>query len=112
MHHLALRTADVDRTARFYRSVFGLEPVRDERPRALWLALGDGSVLMIERKAPGEPGLPQGSFELFALAVSPERKEAIRELALASGFFDGETEHTVYLRDPDGRRTAASTFPL
>jgi catechol 2,3-dioxygenase-like lactoylglutathione lyase family enzyme len=112
IHHLALRAGSVDVTAAFYREVFGLAVVRDERPRSLWLGLADGSVLMIEARCAGEPGIPLASCELFALRVFSARKEAIKTLARARGCFDGETEHTVYLRDPDGRRVAASTYPL
>jgi len=112
LHHLALRAGDVEKTSRFYVEMLELSVVRDDRPRAVWLALGGGAVLMIEARADGETAVPEGSLELFALRVSGPRKATIRAHALANGSFDGETEHTVYLRDPDGRRTAVSTFPL
>jgi catechol 2,3-dioxygenase-like lactoylglutathione lyase family enzyme len=111
-HHVALRAADVDATAEFYRRVLGLPVVRDARPRSVWLAAGDGAVLMVEARSAGEPAIPAGSMELFALAVTAERKAEIRALAIGGGFFDGETEHTVYVRDPDRRRVGVSTFAL
>jgi len=111
-HHVALRAADVDETTEFYARVLGLAVVRDARPRSVWLAAGDRAVLMIEARQPGEPAIPAGSMELFVLAVTAERKAAVRALATNGGFFDGETEHTVYLRDPDGRRVGVSTFEL
>lgn len=110
VHHLALRTADVERLAAFYVDVLGLEPVRMEPPRAVWLALAGGAVLMIEARGPGEPGVPAGSLELFAFRVSPERKLEVRAIARARACYDGETEFTVYLRDPDGRRLGVSTY--
>lgn len=112
LHHIALRTADIEKTAAFYQKLFGLAPVRDERPRSLWLALGDHAVVMIEARGAGEPACPPGSLDLFALRVSAERKAEIRRLAMANDCYDGETAHTVYLRDPDGRRVGASTYPL
>lgn len=112
IHHLALRTARMEAVETFYKEVLGLEVVRCERPRSVWLGVGDGAVLMVEARGPHEPDLPQGSLELFAFRVTPERKRTIRALAVARGCFDGETEHTVYLRDPDGRRVGISTHPL
>ncbi len=111
LHHLALRTQDVERLARFYVDVLGLEEVRDARPRAVWLGLED-AVLMIERGEPGEPPPPSGSRELVAFAVDAAAKDAVRERVGARGCDDGETEHTVYFRDPDGRRVGVSTYPL
>jgi len=112
LHHVAVRAADVDTTVTFYRDVLTLPVVRDERPRSVWLELCDGSLIMVEAREDGEPPIAPGSKELMALRVSEERKAAIRELAIARSIFDGETAHTVYLRDPDGRRIGVSTYPL
>jgi catechol 2,3-dioxygenase-like lactoylglutathione lyase family enzyme len=112
LHHIAIRATDVDKSLEFYTSVLGLGIVRDQRPRSVWLGLSDGSVLMIEARGPGEPTVPAGSLELTAFRVSPADKAAIRERAIRVGCFDGETEHTVYLRDPEVRRLGVSTFPL
>ena len=112
IHHLALRARDVGETVAFYRDVLGLHEVRAARPQSVWLALSDGSVMMVEARSASEPAVPVGSLELFALRVTAARKSEIRARALARGCFDGETEHTVYLRDPDGRRVGVSTYPL
>jgi hypothetical protein len=42
---------------------------------------------------------------------SPSSAAAVRERAVAR-VASRETEHTVYLRDPEGRRLGVSTFPL
>lgn len=112
LHHIAIRATDVDRTLEFYTSMLGLGIVRDQRPRSVWLGLADGAVLMIERRGAGEPEVPVGSLELVAFRVSAAVKATVRERAISVGCFDGETEHTVYLRDPEGRRLGVSTFPL
>ena len=39
-------------------------------------------------------------------------RDAIAARARERGCDDGATEHTRYLRDPDGRRVAVSTYPL
>lgn len=112
LHHLAFRTHDVEALVAFLSELLGLPEVRDSRPRSVWLGLGDGAVLMVERSEPGEPLLPAGSLELVAFEVRPEEKARIREEALRRGCLDGETAHTVYLRAPDGRRIGLSTYPL
>jgi len=112
LHHAALRARDVEATTAFYARMLDLIEVRAERPRSVWLGLGDGSVLMIERREAGEPAIPAGSLELIAFRVDEASKASIRKRAIEDGSFDGETAHTVYLRDPDGRRVGVSTFPL
>jgi catechol 2,3-dioxygenase-like lactoylglutathione lyase family enzyme len=112
MHHVALRATDVESTVTFYKSMLGLAEVRSARPRSVWLGLADDAVLMIEARATGEPAIPAGSLELISFRVTEVRKAEIRDAARARGCFDGETPHTVYLRDPDGRRIGVSTHPL
>ncbi len=111
IHHLALRTDDVERLARFYIDLFEMSVAKDELPRALWLELEPG-VMMIERREPGEPRIPQGSLELLAFEVDGSTRDAVALKARERGCDDGETEHTRYLRDPDGRRVAVTTYPL
>jgi len=112
VHHVAFRTADVPALAAFYRELLGLPLVRDLSPRSLWLGLGGDAVLMIEGREAKEPPVPTGTMDLVAFRVDPQRKAAIRTEAVARGCFDGETDHTVYLRDPDNRRIGVSTFPF
>jgi catechol 2,3-dioxygenase-like lactoylglutathione lyase family enzyme len=112
IHHLALRTRDVAGLASFYSDWFDLRCVRDLAPRALWLGLEQAAVLMIEAAAPDEPAPPPQSLELIAFGVSAERRGELRAALIARGLLEAETEHTVYFRDPDGRRVAASSYPL
>ena len=112
VHHVALRAQDVEATVAFYKDVLGFAEARSARPGSVWLGLADGAVLMVEARAKGEPAIPAGSMELLAFRVSDETKRSVRATARARGCFDGETEHTVYLRDPDGRRIGVSTHPL
>lgn len=112
LHHLAMRSADVTALAAFYCEVFSTKVVRDALPGSLWLALAGGAVLMIEAREAGEPAPAAGSLELVAFRVDEATKLAIRRNAVERGCFDGETEFTVYLRDPEGRRVAVSTYDL
>jgi catechol 2,3-dioxygenase-like lactoylglutathione lyase family enzyme len=113
LHHLALRADDPDRTAAYYRAVLGL-PERARQLdaegalRAVWLE-ADGVVLMIERRAPGEPLIPPGAMELVAFTVPSDQLESWRA-RLAP--IEAETANTLYTRDPDGRRVAVSRYPF
>ncbi|HEY6463294.1 MAG TPA: VOC family protein [Polyangiaceae bacterium] len=115
IHHVALRTKDVERLRAFYEDLLGLRVLRrDEARGSVWLDL-DGAVLMIERAEADEPPVAVGSMELVAFAV--EDKEAWRGRLGGSGRAGGvaieaETGHTLYFRDPDGRRVAVSDYPL
>jgi catechol 2,3-dioxygenase-like lactoylglutathione lyase family enzyme len=108
IHHVAMRTLDLPRLEAFYAGVLGLSVLRrDDARGSVWLDL-DGAVLMLERAAPGEPDVPQASLELLALAIDLSAREAFRaKLAV-----EAETTHTLYFRDPDGRRVALSSYPL
>jgi catechol 2,3-dioxygenase-like lactoylglutathione lyase family enzyme len=112
VHHLAIRTHEVAATATFYKDVLGLIELHRRGTDSVWLALSDATVLMVERRAAGEPAIPAGSMDLIAFRVSDARKAEIRDAVKARGCFDGETAHTVYFRDPDGRRVGVSTHPL
>ena len=109
LHHLALRTSDVDRLAAFYRYVLGLPVVHEAAERA-WLDAG-GVIVMVELRADGEPSISPGSMDLVAFRVTDEERRAmaqrLRSLGIAK---DGETAHTLYFRDPDGRRVGVSSY--
>lgn len=112
IHHLALRTSDVDKLVAFYAAWLGLEVVRDQRPRSVWLSLEREAVLMVERAEPTEPAIGEGTRELCAFAVTLREREALRARLLEASLLEAETEHTLYFRDPDGRRVAVSSYPL
>jgi catechol-2,3-dioxygenase len=112
VHHIALRTDDVTGLATFYHDMFGLIVARDLLPRALWLGLTGEAMLMIEQKTEGEPPPSRASMEMFAFRVDEPGRRMVRQRAIDAGCFDDETEQTVYLRDPEGRRVAVSTFDL
>ncbi len=104
IHHVALRTRDLERLERFYCGVLGLIVVRrDDARGSVWLDAG-GTVLMLERAAEGEPPVPAGTMDLVAFAV--EDKEMWRGRIAV----EAETERTLYFRDPDGRRVAVSSY--
>ena len=112
VHHIALRCSDILRAEGFWREVFGLAVVRRDGERAVWLDLGD-AVLMLERASADEPQPAPGSLDFLGLAVTPEGRADFERRCAAQGVrVESATEHTRYVRDPDGRRVGVSTYPL
>ena len=119
LDHLAVTVSDMERSLRFYRDLLGLREVnRHHEPggtlRSIWLDIG-GAVLMIEQTE--EParrvqGVGAGPFLLALEADPPVRVALERSLALSGFPVEARTEHTVYLRDPEGNRVALSSYPL
>jgi hypothetical protein len=84
--------------------------MRRHGTRSLWLDAA-GTVIMIELAEPDEPPIAQGSLELVAFATDEPARAAIeRALVEADVAIEARTEHTLYFRDPDGRRVAISTY--
>ena len=111
IHHVALRARDPGVTERFYVAVLGLRVVaRHDARGSVWLD-ASGTVVMVERAEDGEPSVPHGTRELVAFAVDDLPTWRLR-LAEAGVVIEAETPHTLYVRDPDGRRVGLSTYPF
>ena len=122
LHHLALGAQDVAALAEFYRDVLGMaEVTRHDEPedgslRSVWLDLGGGAVLMIEKahhpqRDPVE-GHDSGLF-LLALTMDVATMEQRCEDLQARGFEqERATDYSRYFRDPEGNRFALSVYPL
>ena len=113
LHHLALRVADLARAEAFYAGLLGLAVVARHAdpggaPRSLWLDLGGGALLMLERALRGA-GPNGGSAHLLALAVDDLAPWEDR-LAAAGVAVDDRSAFTLYLRDPDGHRVGLSVY--
>ncbi len=112
IHHVAMRTADVARLERFYAGVLGLPVVKRDAARgSVWLR-AEGTVLMLEPLGRGDAPLPAGSMELVAFADDGRAGIDVwrDRLAGAGVALEAATEHTLYFRDPDGRRVAVSDY--
>lgn len=111
VHHLALRTRDLARLEAFYVGVLGLAATKRDGERSVWLDAG-GAIVMLERADEGEPRVPDGSKELVAFAIEPDKRAFYSDrLARAGVAVEGQTAFSVYFRDPDGRRVGLSSYP-
>lgn len=110
LHHLALRTFDLERLEAFYAGVLGLA-VLQRRPGSVWLD-GSGVIVMLESADAEEPRVAASSRELVAFRIEPHERGAMEaRLAAAHVPRDGATAFTLYARDPDGRRVGFSHYP-
>ncbi|MBI3073038.1 MAG: VOC family protein [Deltaproteobacteria bacterium] len=119
IHHLALGAHDVAGVAAFYRDTFGLaeiarHPDAAGKLRSIWLNVGGGATLMIERtddKARRVLGVGLGPF-LLAFRVAPGERVAFeRRLADMGVPVEANTDFSLYFRDPEGNRVAVSHYP-
>ena len=118
-HHIAVVVRDLDRAESFYGRVLGL-PVTQRwtddagAPRSVWLDLGGGAFLAIERAATGGPVRSDEApgLHCVALRVEPADRERWRtRLADAGHPIERETAFTLYTRDPDGTLVGLSHYP-
>ncbi len=121
LHHLALLCHDLGACERFYREVLGLEvlqrwPDGAGGDRSVWLGLGCGAFLALERADQAQAASPwadgQAGLHLVALRIEPSRRAWWREHLRACGApVVHETAWTLYTRDPEGNRIGLSHHP-
>ena len=123
-HHVALQVRDLARAEGFYSGVLGLPvlrrwPAPDGTERAIWLDLGEGTFLALERAAddarlPVEQGFRDGhaGWHLVALEIAPAARSAWEARFELSGVpVVHRSDYTLYVRDPEGNRVGLSSYP-
>jgi catechol 2,3-dioxygenase-like lactoylglutathione lyase family enzyme len=109
VHHVALHSADVDRTTRFYRDVLEF-PLTETRDDQLFFDVGNGNLLAF-RNSP-EPG-PGGGLHHLAISVAPARWSYLKAKLDAAGVAHStESGTSVFFHDPDGTRLELIADPL
>jgi catechol 2,3-dioxygenase-like lactoylglutathione lyase family enzyme len=122
LHHVAIQVKALEEVARFYREVLGLSELErhvgaDGAARSIWLDVGGGGFLALERvetrPAPA-PAFRDGRPGLFLVALRIARTDRTRiraELERRGIPLVHETRWTLYVRDPEGNRVALSHHP-
>lgn len=122
VHHVALISADVERTVRFYQDLleFPLTEVFENRDYAgsthFFFDIGHGNALAFFDL----PGLDLGDYaevlgglHHLAISVEPERWARLRDKLTEAGVEHVEMGGTMlYFRDPDGARLELIAEPL
>jgi len=120
LHHLAVVVADLARSERFYAGVLGLRVLTrhddaEGAPRAVWLELGAGAFLALERAAAADGarrGEASPGWHCVALRIDTAAREPWRARLAAAGHpVERESAFTLYVRDPDGCLVALSHHP-
>jgi catechol 2,3-dioxygenase-like lactoylglutathione lyase family enzyme len=110
IHHIALRTRDLEGLVGFYTEALGLDVVK-RSGGGVWLQAGD-ALVMLERADDDEPPIPSGTRELVAFAVEARDLPPLEKRLAGHGVpIEARTAFTLYFRDPDGRRVGVSQYP-
>ncbi|MFJ7966426.1 VOC family protein [Streptomyces sp. NPDC096324] len=122
VHHVALLSADVERTVRFYQGVLGfpltemIENRDYKRSTHFFFDLGNGNLLAFF----DFPGLDLGPYaevlgglHHLAISVDPATWRDLRDrLDAAEVEYMEESGASIYFRDPDGARIELLADPL
>ena len=121
VHHVAIGVRDLARCEAFYTGVLGL-PVLRRWPaadgagdRSVWLDLGRGAFLALERVAGAAPAEGSGDgpgYLMVALAIAGSARGAWETRLGAAGVtVVHRTDYTLYVADPEGNRGGLSHWP-
>jgi catechol 2,3-dioxygenase-like lactoylglutathione lyase family enzyme len=122
VHHVALLSADVERTVRFYQDLleFPLTDLFENRDYPgsthFFFDIGHGNLLAFF-DFPGLDLVPYaevlGGLHHVAISVEPDRWERLRANLDAAGVaYQRESGTSIYFRDPDGARLELIADPL
>jgi len=120
IHHVAVKVASLSLSEAFYVGVLGLPVLRrwplpdGSGERSLWLDLGSGAFLALERADKESPAKPEGATGIHLLALSiprGEREAWVARLTQAGHPVYQQTDYTFYVRDPEGNRIGLSHWP-
>lgn len=115
LHHVAIQVRDLERARAFYVDVLGLPEVR-RQAHSIWVD-AEGTVLMLELCSGQEAAdlwkSDRAGLHLLSFAMpSTERARWRGALEAAGHPLEGETDFTLYFRDPDGTRIGISSYPV
>jgi catechol 2,3-dioxygenase-like lactoylglutathione lyase family enzyme len=121
VHHVAIGVHDLAACEAFYTGVLGL-PVLRRWPagegagdRAVWLDLGGGAFLALERAATSAgsdaPARADGYLMISIAIARAARADWEARLAAAGVPVVHRTDYTLYVADPEGNRVGLSHWP-
>jgi glyoxylase I family protein len=128
VHHVAIAVRDLEAAEAFYTRVLGLPILRrwpvtgeetgdEKRDRSVWLDLGEGAFLALERAdaeiaRAGAPADRAHGYLMIALRISrAARADWEARLAAAGVAVVHRTAYTLYVADPEGNRVGLSHWP-
>lgn len=111
--HVMVGSNDVDRSKRFYDTLFGKEGFQDDKGRVLYRR--DGGLFMISKPLDGQPATHANGGTIGFTLNSPEKVDAWHKRGVEAGGKSVEDPpgyrempfgklYLAYLRDPDGNK--------
>ena len=95
--HVSILVDDMQRSATFYQSVFGMTPVSEDKPNQI-LRLGMKKAIVSLRKE-GQGGV----VDHFAISVENFNREAVTQRLATHGLTPQQNvQFGFYIKDPDG----------
>ena len=95
--HVSVRVADLEKSAQFYQSLFGLTPMGADKEHNI-LRLGAGRRVIVSLRQ----DQPHGQIDHFGLKVDGFKKDEATKLLTARGIKPQEDwEYGYYIKDPD-----------
>ena len=102
INHTSVLVTDLPRAAEFYRRIFGLVPVSEDKPnRILRLGVGGAGVgsTLVSLRQQNPPGL----IDHFAISVQNFNRDAVTGVLKQQGLTPQQTiEFGFHIKDPDG----------
>jgi catechol 2,3-dioxygenase-like lactoylglutathione lyase family enzyme len=96
--HVSVLVTDLQRSAAFYQSVFGLTAISEDKPNQI-LRLGRERTIVSLRHEPPATGV----VDHFAIAVDNFQKDAVTAQLKEHGLTPQENvQYGFYVKDPDG----------
>ncbi|MBI3047347.1 MAG: VOC family protein [Acidobacteria bacterium] len=95
--HVSILVTDLQRSAAFYQSVFGLTPVSEDKPNQI-LRLGTNRTIVSLRHEG-----PSGIVDHFAISVENFNRDAVTEQLKPHGLTPAQNvQFGFHIKDPDG----------
>jgi catechol 2,3-dioxygenase-like lactoylglutathione lyase family enzyme len=95
--HVSVLVSDLERSAKFYQSLFGLAVLSEDKPHGI-LRLGRKRVSVSIRKE-----TPYGTVDHFGVSVENFNKEAVTQVLTQRGLAPQENwQYGLHVKDPDG----------
>ena len=115
LDHVAIRVADLNRSAEWYQKTLGLKKYRLEKwgDFPIFLLAGKSGIALFPEKEKNSTS-PKSDIDHFAFHVSNENfqkaKEEFDQKGIKYIFEDHSYFHSLYLRDPDNHTVELTTI--